>query len=481
MPEALRLPARPARRLIAAVLLALAGIAAGPFGPASVEAQEQETTLGELQRLEAALTAAEKADIQRVLATLGHYDGAIDALFGGGTRAAIRRFQADLGALETGWLTADQMQSLLTGSAAALTGGGPDAAGDTAAGATDLGTLDEALAAADQVSLADREDFYRFRVDRTGPVVISLTLAAGDADLALLDAAGGLLAVSNRPERAADAIEASLPPGDYTVQVSYFQGTAAYDLAIRPTDATGDADAADWEAAWSRDDRRLVEHGLALLGYLSDGIDGYFAGRTRDAIRSFQIAGGDAATGYLTPDQRVSLAVAAAEAAAAAGQETAAAAAARAAAARSVAERAPASGFEGYRGEIRNGRRDGLGIFAADGGGRYEGEFADDQRHGLGVVYEADGDRYEGEFADADRRGFGTFTKPDGRLWRGEFVDGPLHGFGVFYGTNGFRAAGEWQRTDTGGWSFTGFGEQGEPGQPPRRGRWNASELIEPL
>ena len=469
------------RRLIAGSLIAL--LACGAMLAERAAAEEAEPSLGALLRLEEALTTAEKADLQRVLATLGYYGGPIDALFGGGTREAIRRYQASIGAPETGWLTAGQMDDLMAGSAAALTAGGADGAGDTVTTAADLGRLETVLTATDRVALGDRDDLYRFRLDRAERVTLAMTLAAGDADLALLDAGGALIAVSDRQSRAAETIEAALDPGDYTVQVSYFEGTAPYDLAIRASGppATAAADLMARETAWSRAERRRVERGLQLLGYLTDGVDGYFGGRTRDAIRGFQLAAGEPATGYLTTAQRVRLAVGAAEAAAAAGRETAEAAVARAAAARSIADRAPPSGFEGYRGEMRDGRRVGLGVFAPDGGSRYEGEFADDRRHGLGVAHEADGDRYEGEFVDANPSGFGSFTKPDGRAWHGEFVDGPLDGFGVFIGTDGFRAAGEWRRDDGGGWSFSGFGEQGRTGETPRRGRWERSELVEPL
>ena len=43
--------------------------------------------------------------VQRALGKLGYYDGQVDGVFGPDTRAAIRRYQHELGAPMTGRLT----------------------------------------------------------------------------------------------------------------------------------------------------------------------------------------------------------------------------------------------------------------------------------------------------------------------------------------------------------------------------------------
>ncbi|HEY2619267.1 MAG TPA: peptidoglycan-binding protein [Acetobacteraceae bacterium] len=53
--------------------------------------------------------------VQTSLAKLGYYDGQIDGVFGPDTRAAIRRYQHELGADMTGRLTASQAGRLLDG------------------------------------------------------------------------------------------------------------------------------------------------------------------------------------------------------------------------------------------------------------------------------------------------------------------------------------------------------------------------------
>jgi hypothetical protein len=53
--------------------------------------------------------------VQRTLQKLGYYDGQVDGVFGPDTRAAIRRYQHELGAAMTGYLTADQATRLARG------------------------------------------------------------------------------------------------------------------------------------------------------------------------------------------------------------------------------------------------------------------------------------------------------------------------------------------------------------------------------
>jgi peptidoglycan hydrolase-like protein with peptidoglycan-binding domain len=54
------------------------------------------------------MTGGVRRWVQTALAKLGYYDGPIDGAFGPDTRAAIRRYQHDLGADITGYLTAAQ-------------------------------------------------------------------------------------------------------------------------------------------------------------------------------------------------------------------------------------------------------------------------------------------------------------------------------------------------------------------------------------
>jgi Putative peptidoglycan binding domain len=61
------------------------------------------------------MTDPDRRHVQTALARLGYYDGNIDGIFGSDTRAAIRRYQHELGAEMTGRLTAAQANRLVTG------------------------------------------------------------------------------------------------------------------------------------------------------------------------------------------------------------------------------------------------------------------------------------------------------------------------------------------------------------------------------
>jgi hypothetical protein len=62
---------------------------------------------------EAQMTDAERKTVQQALLRLGYYDHNIDASFGPETRAAVRRFQHEIGGETTGHLTADQATRLV--------------------------------------------------------------------------------------------------------------------------------------------------------------------------------------------------------------------------------------------------------------------------------------------------------------------------------------------------------------------------------
>lgn len=59
------------------------------------------------------LSYEERAKVQRHLREMGLYDGAVDGVFGTGTRSAIRAFQERGGSRRTGYLTPEELDSLL--------------------------------------------------------------------------------------------------------------------------------------------------------------------------------------------------------------------------------------------------------------------------------------------------------------------------------------------------------------------------------
>ena len=57
-----------------------------------------------------------------------------------------------------------------------------------------------------------------------------------------------------------------------------------------------------------------------------------------------------------------------------------------------------------YTGTMKNGKKDGHGIFCWDDGELYEGGWKNDKKDGYGVFYWSNGDRYEGECKDVKRQ-----------------------------------------------------------------------------
>jgi peptidoglycan hydrolase-like protein with peptidoglycan-binding domain len=62
---------------------------------------------------QADMTDANRRQVQEALRRLGYYRGPMDGIFGPLTRAAIQRFQRNIGAQPTGSLTADQASRLM--------------------------------------------------------------------------------------------------------------------------------------------------------------------------------------------------------------------------------------------------------------------------------------------------------------------------------------------------------------------------------
>ena len=70
------------------------------------------------------MTEADRRDVQTALARLGYYDGGVDGLFGSDTRAAIRRWQHEVGAEMTGTLSGEQATGLVSQQVPLTMGGG---------------------------------------------------------------------------------------------------------------------------------------------------------------------------------------------------------------------------------------------------------------------------------------------------------------------------------------------------------------------
>jgi peptidoglycan hydrolase-like protein with peptidoglycan-binding domain len=60
------------------------------------------------------MSEANRRQIQDALRRVDYYKGPVDGIFGPLTRAAIRRFQREIGADTTGYLTAEEANRLVS-------------------------------------------------------------------------------------------------------------------------------------------------------------------------------------------------------------------------------------------------------------------------------------------------------------------------------------------------------------------------------
>ena len=158
-----------------------------------------------------------------------------------------------------------------------------------------------------------------------------------------------------------------------------------------------------------------------------------------------------------------------------------------------------------YRGEVRNGKKHGRGVFTFADGSRYKGGFVNGKWSGRGVyagIYDGGelriegdflrgylngrgvidwpkgkpyyyGDRkgvnegiydkhygrhYEGEVKKSAPHGRGVLTFSDGRRFEGHFVNGHLNGHGVIIGNNGSRYEGSFVNSRQSGRGATDIG-----------------------
>jgi hypothetical protein len=187
---------------------------------------------------------------------------------------------------------------------------------------------------------------------------------------------------------------------------------------------------------------------------------------TRAAIRAFQATLGAPQTGFLSSEQRLALAITAAELAAERAEQAAYGAQVAAARSRLVAGPDGAIHYDDgakYYGETDPGRRlrHGSGVLVRPDGQRYEGEWVNDFPSGVGVHHGSDGTRYAGEWNQRLPSGYGVQSAP----------------------AAGSRVVGEWNPGPDTAWGHVnGYAIFIPPSeQREQRGIWRNSRLLIPL
>ena len=125
-----------------------------------------------------------------------------------------------------------------------------------------------------------------------------------------------------------------------------------------------------------------------------------------------------------------------------------------------------------YKGEVENGKPNGLGVLIYPYNGKsIVGEYKDGKKDGQGTWTSTDGRKYVGEWKDGKRNGQGTYTYPDGRKYVGEYKDGKKYGQGTNTWSDGRKYVGKFKNglpngkgteTSPDGWRYVGKYNEGK-------------------
>jgi serine/threonine protein kinase len=163
------------------------------------------------------------------------------------------------------------------------------------------------------------------------------------------------------------------------------------------------------------------------------------------------------------------------------------------------AERVNGDDGSTYVGQLRDGKREGLGVVDSTEGGRQAGEWKDNVLSGLGVDREADGTRFEGQWRDGRPNGLGVREKAGVERAEGNFASSMLDGMGrrrLFDEPSNVQI-GEWHNGALDGPGVEtvgdkqryegffhagkrhGFGRLTGPDEKAISGRWEDGKLVE--
>ena len=95
-----------------------------------------------------------------------------------------------------------------------------------------------------------------------------------------------------------------------------------------------------------------------------------------------------------------------------------------------------------YKGEFRQGKRQGKGLLTFGNGNAYNGDWLNDQRDGYGTFTFANGNVYQGAVRQNRFSGKGTMTFVSGNKYIGEWINDQANGQGKFYFATGDRYEG---------------------------------------
>ncbi|MBR2024396.1 MAG: hypothetical protein IKA02_01160, partial [Clostridia bacterium] len=122
-----------------------------------------------------------------------------------------------------------------------------------------------------------------------------------------------------------------------------------------------------------------------------------------------------------------------------------------------------------YHGIIKNGKRNGYGVYTWNSGSRYQGEWVDDVRLGYGRFFWTDGGRYEGMWKNDKMNGMGVYYGANGSYYAGEWKDDNKYRGKQFYSWGTYE--GEWANK-----TWCGYGVEVVNGVATFEGYWKDSK-----
>jgi peptidoglycan hydrolase-like protein with peptidoglycan-binding domain len=379
-------------------------------GAMSVMAAERLSSLG-VERTQAI------EDIQRGLAALDLYDGAIDGKAGAGTNSAVRAFASSKKRPAPSLSSAAPRDLRSFADLIARTVGGdsglPSASAPIIAAATTPAPSNTAAAAADRQRIAEAQAAAA-EAEREGADSIALAELQRTADVAAWSEAqrAGTLAAYQR-------YLSVYPSGAQVVAaraaVSRLSRPAAFSLDQLSTSVRVTVEAA-------RRAQSLANTRAASAKQMAE------AAQTAPNLRNITSANGDRYEAQIANSAPNGLGIRISGSGGSAGDR--------------------------YRGEMRNGQTSGLGVYefadnpnnARANALRYEGEHSGDATSGFGVTYWKNGDSFAGQQVGTPGSARGVLTFSDGQRYDGEVRNGTRHGLGVVWSADGqVLMAGRWE------------------------------------
>lgn len=76
-----------------------------------------------------------------------------------------------------------------------------------------------------------------------------------------------------------------------------------------------------------------------------------------------------------------------------------------------------------YEGQLKDGKRDGIGTYIFANGCKYVGDWKNDIKDGVGSIFYINGDIYSGQWRKDKREGQGTYVFANGHKYLGQWKD----------------------------------------------------------